>query len=283
MKRVLLALERSDDGSGAVAFARSLARDRMAEILLLRVEEWPLLSSFAVAPGWRSSDLEAVRSSLEAAGGVQARILRNESATSAAVVPQARRESASLIVLPYHTERTWMRLMSGAPVERILRESTIPVLAVPGGGSPPARRSRILFAYEDGEAAVWGLRHVIEFAQVYEAGVRLLRLRVPRAGDREAGDEPAAGRLMRVLEKREVPAEVLPDGRGTPLEDVASASRQGCGLVALMKSPKRTRRSFFALARAILQCVPLPVLLLGDGSPTSASHMETPASLRMRI
>jgi hypothetical protein len=88
---------------------------------------------------------------------------------------------------------------------------------------------------------------------------------------------------MSILEKREVPAEVLPDGTGPPLEDIASASRQGCGLVALMKSPKRTRRSFFALARAILQCVPLPVLLLGDGPRASASHMETPGPLRMRI
>src|SRR5689334_6656821 len=101
MKRVLLALERSDDKSSAVAFAGSLARDRHAEILLLRVEEWPLFGSFAVAPGWRSSDLDAVRSGLEAGDGVRARILRNDSATSAAVVPQARRESASLIVLPY--------------------------------------------------------------------------------------------------------------------------------------------------------------------------------------
>ena len=48
MKRVLLALERSDDGSEAVAFAGSLVRDRKAEILLLRMEEWPLFASFAV-------------------------------------------------------------------------------------------------------------------------------------------------------------------------------------------------------------------------------------------
>jgi nucleotide-binding universal stress UspA family protein len=280
MKRVLLALERSDDGSGAVACARSLAGDRKAEILLLRVEEWPLFSSFAVAPGWRSSDLEAVRSSLEAGEGVRARILRNESATSAAVVPQARRESASLIVLPYRTDRTWMRLVSGAPAERVLRESTIPVLAVPDGGSPPPRRSRILFAYEDGHAAVWGLRHVIEFAQAYEAGVALLRLRAP--GLRASGPDPAAESLMSILKKREVPAEVLPDGAGTPLEDVSKAAAQGFGLVVLMKSPRRFRRAVSALARAILQCVPLPLLLLGDGSP-AASALETPAPLRMRI
>lgn len=280
MKKVLLALERSDDGSGAVAFARSLARDRRAEILLLRVEEWPLFGSFAVAPNWRSSDLEAVRSSVEAGEGARARILRNESATSSAVLPQARRESASLIVVPYHTDRPWMRLMSGNPMERILRESTIPVLAVPDGGVPPPRRSRILFAYDDADAAVWGLRHVIEFAQGYEAGVALLRLRAP--GIRRGDLEPAAERLTSILKKREVSAEVLPDGTSSPLEDVSKASREGCGLVVLMKSPRRVGKSFSSLARAILHCVPLPLLVIGDGSQNSSTQ-ETPASLRMRI
>ena len=50
MKRMLLALERTDDGSGAVSFAQSLAQDRRAEILLLRVEEWPLFGSFGAFP-----------------------------------------------------------------------------------------------------------------------------------------------------------------------------------------------------------------------------------------
>src|SRR5262245_24291453 len=153
MKRLLLALERTDDRSDAVAFARSLARDRNAEILLLRVEEWPLFGSFASGwvTAWRTSDLEEVQSHLEAEQGVRVRILRNESATSAAVIPQARFGSASLIVLPHRNERTWMRLMSGDPTERVLRDSSIPVLAVPPQGSPPPRGSRILYAYEHGD------------------------------------------------------------------------------------------------------------------------------------
>lgn len=275
MKRMLLALERTDDGSGAVSFAQSLARDRRAEILLLRVEEWPLFGSFAGVPGWRSSDLDGVRSHLESGDGVRARILLRESATSAGVVSQARRGSASLIVVPYRTERTWMRLMSGDPAERVLRESTIPVLAVPPGGAPPARRSRILFAYEDGDAAVWGLRHVIEFAQSYEAGVALLQLRTIGARN------PASERLMSILKKRDVAAEVLRDGEGTPLDDVSRAARDGCGLVVLLRTAKRSK-AFAALARAVLHCIPLPLLLIGEGAP-AASSLESSAPLRMGI
>jgi hypothetical protein len=124
------------------------------------------------------------------------------------------------------------------------------------------------------------LRHVIEFAQEYEAGVALLRLRAPgiRLGDPEA----AAERLTSILKKREVPVEVLPDGAGTPLEEVSRAAGQRCGLVVLMKPPPRFRRSLSSLPRAILQGVPLPLLVIGDGSPTP-TFLETPAALRMRI
>jgi nucleotide-binding universal stress UspA family protein len=275
MKRVLLALERSDDGSGAVAFAQSLARDRRAELLLVRVEEWPLFGSFAGVPGWRASGLDVLRSRVEAADGVRARILLRESIPAATVVSQARRASASLIVVPHRAERTWIRLMSGDPVERILRESPFPVLAVPDGGTPPARRSRILFAYEDGDAAVWALRHVIEFAQAYEAGVALLQLRsVGKAA-------PAAERLMSILKKRDVPVEALRDGEGNPLDDISKAARDGCGLVVLLRSPNRVK-VFASLARAILHCVPLPLLLIGDGAPV-ASSLETTAPLRIGI
>jgi len=275
MKRVLLALERSDDASGAVAFAQSLSRDRRAELLLVRVEEWPLFGSFAGVPGWRASDLDTVRRRVEATEGVRARILLRESIPAATVVPQARRASASLIVVPHRAERTWIRMMSGDPVERVLRESPLPVLAVPDGGEPPARRSRILFAYEDGDAAVWGLRHVIEFAQAYEAGVALLQLRSPGKA------VPAAERLMSVLQKRDVPAEALRDGEGNPLDDISKAASQGCGLIVLLRSPKRVK-VFASLARAILHCVPLPLLLIGDGTP-AASSLETPAPLRIGI
>ena len=275
MKRVLLALERSDDGSEAVAFAQSLARERRAEILLMRVEEWPLFGSFSGVHGWRSSDLEGVRTRLQADEGVRARILLRDSATASAVVSQARRGSASLIVVPYRAERTWMRLMSADPAERVLRESTLPVLAVPGGARPPSRRARILFAYEDGDAAVWGLRHVIEFAQHFEAGVALLQLRTL------GRPKPAAERLLTILKKREVVAEALPDGKGAPLEDIANAARTGFGLVSLLRTPKRTK-AFAALSRSVLQCVPLPVLLLGDRVP-SAATLDASPPLRMGI
>jgi hypothetical protein len=182
---------------------------------------------------------------------------------------------ASLIVVPYRTERTWMRLMAADPAERVLRESTLPVLAVPGGAPPPSRRSRILFAYEDGDAAVWGLRHVIEFAQLFDAGVALLQLRTL------GRPKPAAERLLTVLKKREVPAEALPDGKGAPVEDIANATRAGFGLVSLLRTPKRAK-AFAALSRSVLQCVPLPVLLIGEGMP-SAATLDSLPPLRMGI
>jgi nucleotide-binding universal stress UspA family protein len=270
MRRLLLALERSDDDSGAVAFARSLARRGNVEILLLRVEEWPLFGSFSVgwAPAWRSGDLEAVQSSLEADEGVRARILSSVSTPSAAVVPRARLGSASLIVLPCRRDRSWIRLMSGDPADRILRESTLPVLAVPSSASSPPPGSRILFAYEDGDAAVSALRHVIEFAQRYEAVVALLRLRNPAAPSAKREAEPAAERLMSILRKRDVAAEVLPDSTDAPADLLSRRARNGCGLIVLSKTAER-RRALTSLSRALLQAAPIPLLLIGADASKS--------------
>lgn len=278
MKRILLVLERSDDASEAISWARSLARRRAAEVLLLRVEEWPLLRSFPMGwnVAWRSSELDDVRSRLESDGGARVRILSGESATSAAVVPQARLCCASLIVLPYRPERTWIRLMSGHPAERILREATVPVLAVPPTAPPAPGPSKILFAYEDGDAAVRGLRHVIEFAQRDDASVALLPIRTPGAVRK-----PATERLMSILCRREVAAEVLPEASLRPLDAVSRAVRNGCGLVALSK-PASRGKACSELARAVLHAVPAPLLLLGNGNP-DASVLEPPSALRVGI
>jgi hypothetical protein len=73
---------------------------------------------------------------------------------------------------------------------------------------------------------------------------------------------------------------VLPDGDGAPLEEVSNAARE-CGLVILLKSPKRVR-AFSVLARSILQCVPLPLLVIGAAS-APLSFLESAPTLRVGI
>jgi len=141
LRRILLPLERRDDEAGAVEFARTLARRRPVELLLLRVEELPLLGPFAVgfALASRACNLARLKARLDGDPGIRATVPLSDAVSAAAVAEQARRRAASLIVLPYHRESAWMRMMHGSSSDRILRESPVPVLAVPGPSRPVNR------------------------------------------------------------------------------------------------------------------------------------------------
>lgn len=284
MRRILLPLERSDDDTGAVALARSLAQRRSSEILLLRVEEWPLGGSFGFgwAPAWRAGELGALKSSLEDREGVPTKILSPEAAPSAAILEQARLHAASLILIPYRRERSLMRVVYGHAAERVLRESPIPVLAVPTDGSPSPRISRILYPYDVGESAVPGLRQVIDFAQLFEAGVYLQRVVTPAAPEvgylpsllfrgkeeRSCDDRNALSleeRLLWILRRREVPAEVLPPARDPSRDVLKEVARNRIDLVILAKTAD-SEKSCTSLARQVLQGAQIPVLVTREGS-----------------
>ena len=176
MKRVLLALEQSDDGSGAVAFASRWPGSESRNLLL----RWKSgrFSARSRGSGW-SSD-QTVRSSLKRAKAAGAS--SGESAI-VAVVPQARRESASLIVLPLPHRRPGCGWCRGGGRSASRRSGA----RGPRRRSPPAPVADPV-TYED-YAAVTGLRRH-EFAQAYGAGVALLRLRAP--GLRASRPDPAA-------------------------------------------------------------------------------------------
>jgi nucleotide-binding universal stress UspA family protein len=283
-RRILLPLERGDDDTGAVALARSLARRRNVELLLLRVEEWPLVGSFGFgwAPAWRAGGLQPLKSSLEEEERVPATILSPDALPSSSVLTQARHRAASLIVVPYRHDRALLRVLHTHAAERILRESPIPVLAVPAGVDRPPRITRILYAYESGAGAVPGLRHAIDFAQLFDAAVVLQRIRTapgPEEGflpsllfrgkeDRahdEQDERSLEGRLLWILRRREVSAEVLPPA-DDPVRDVLrSVDRNGIDLVHLAAS-RDTERMRLSLARHVLEDARVPVLVTREES-----------------
>jgi nucleotide-binding universal stress UspA family protein len=269
MRRVVLPLERCDDDAAAVAFAGVLSRRRRLEVLLLRIEEWPLIGPFGMswALAWRAGDLDAVKKRLEGEEGIRAEILLPDAARPTAVMELAQRRAASLILLPYRHDGALMRMMHGSAADRILRESPIPVLAVPGPARPI---SRILYLFADGEAAMPGLRHVIDFAQLFDARVSLLRLQSPSAA--RAEENPLEKRLLSMLERREVSARLLTG----PNDPVAAVSREGADLVILSKT-QETARVCAALARRLLLLGPVPVLLTSEGPVRSPlTGAETP-------
>jgi len=286
-RRILLPLELGDDDTAAVALARSLARPRNVELLLLRVEEWPLVGSFGFgwAPAWRAGGLQPLKTSLEEEERVPATILSPDALPSSSVLTQARHRAASLIVVPYRHDRALLRVLHTHAADRILRESPIPVLAVPAVVARPPQITRILYAYESGAGAVPGLRHAIDFAQLYDASVVLQRIRTAPAPDegflpsllfrakedraRDKQDERSLeGRLLWILRRREVPAEALPPADDAVRDVLASIDKNGIDLVHLA-APRDSERTRLSLARHVLEDAGVPVLVTREESAFS--------------
>jgi len=133
-----------------------------------------------------------------------------------------------------------------------------------------------------GESAVPGLRHVIDFAQLFEAGVYLQRIETPAAPEvgylpsllfrgkeeRTRDDRNARSleeRLLWILRRREVPAEVLPPAREPSRDVVNEVSRNRIDLVVLAKTAD-SEKSCTTLARHVLQAARVPVLVTREGS-----------------
>ena len=274
MRRILLALERGDDDGGAVALAALLARRRRLEILLLRVEEWPMFGPFGM--GWsnaiRACDLAAVKARLDAENDGRTRILSPESMTSNAAIEQARLRAVSLLLMTYRQERPLMRVMYGSPSDRILRDAPVPVLAIPGPARPV---SRIFYLFDGGTAGVPGLRHVIDFAQLFEAEVALMRVRLPAP---VAEDKPPVeDRMLSILRRRDVAFRLLP-GTDDPAPVV---SREGADLVILSKTHE-TGKPCTSLARRLLHQASVPLLLTSEG-PAPGPFVGADAPLRVGI
>jgi nucleotide-binding universal stress UspA family protein len=256
LRRILLPLERCDDDAGALEFARALARRRPLELMLLRVEELPMLGPFAMsfALASRACDLGGLKSRLDREG-IRTTVLMSDAVTSSAVPEQARRRAASLILLPYHRESAWARMMHGGAGDRILRESPVPVLAVP---APSRTVTRILYAYDESEASLSCLRHAIDFAQLFEAKIGLLHLpgssRPPHPG------VPVEERLLSILHRREVPVRVLPSSGDAAADAVAAVSHEGIDMMVLSGTPE-TEKACLSLARRVLQTASIPLLV----------------------
>ena len=161
-KRILVPMDGGTTAPQGMAEAAKLAKESHARLMLMHVvEEQPALmaaeTGVAVTPliddlrAAGKKTLERGARSLERAGVKPQTVLAESfgGSIAGAVVDQARRWRADLIVVGTHGRTGVNRALMGSEAELIARRSPVPVLLVPAGrrrGSsasyPPARRAR---------------------------------------------------------------------------------------------------------------------------------------------
>jgi nucleotide-binding universal stress UspA family protein len=294
LRRVLLPLDAEDDDTRAVAFTRTLVRRGLLDVLLLRVEEWPVLgpgSAYGWSPPARAGRLTSVSRSFGGPDPAGVRVLSRQAISSGAVLEKARRGDASLIVLPYRRESLWSRLLRGHGCQWILWDSAIPVLAVPEGeGLPAPEISRVLFVHRAGEAAVQASRIAIEIAQLFDASVGLLQFVPPPSPlpdvllrwlfGTPSGGPDRSGVLEGLFRKRGVDARTL-SGDGASPGAVGSWVRGNDVDLVIQCRPAGSDRAGESLTRHLLEDLRVPVLVLRDRPGGRRSPGVLPLRLRL--
>jgi len=146
-KRILVPVDGSAASAKGLAMAIRLAKDNRGRLLLLHVvEEYPILAApeagaaidrllnEMVLAGKRT--LRSIARRVDGAG-VRAQTQLVEQFTGRfadAVVREAKRWKADLIVMGTHGRRGVKRALLGSDAETVVRYSTLPVLLVPAAG-----------------------------------------------------------------------------------------------------------------------------------------------------
>lgn len=302
LRRILLPLSPGDDESRAVDFTRALAHRGAIEVFLLRVEEWPLFgtgSGYAWSPAARAGRLTTVRKAFGPSRAKGVRALAGESAASGAILEKARRGGISLIVIPYRSESLWNRVFRAPGAQRVLRESPIPVLAVPEESvRAPVSIRRILFVHPGGEAAAQASRVAIEIAQFFEGKVDLLRVaetpasrsgtwsswlrREPEPGTERApaSNSPGDEELASLFQRRGVPAR-LAQGLREGQDPVACFARSNPVDLAVLADPWPPARPGVSRIRFLLEDLRVPLLVSRETPRTEPR--ESPPSFQLRV
>lgn len=144
-RRFLVPLDGSPTAEHGLQEALSLAKPLDASLVLLHVvESYPMMIEMAttstwdaVANGLREQGqvlLErARRSALDAGVAAEAHLEENAAARVCdLIVEQAREHHCDMIVMGTHGRRGVQHALMGSDAERVVRQSKIPVLLVPG-------------------------------------------------------------------------------------------------------------------------------------------------------
>lgn len=186
---VLCAVDFSDASRRALRYGASFAAHVGAEFTVLFVND-PLLSTAAASVGYNQRKLdtqtrkelrrfvEAVVADIAPGPTVRYAIALGDPARE--IHKHARQLRATLIVMGTHGLRGPKKLFLGSTTERTLRDSRVPVLAIPHRGprQPPPGwpRAPVLAAIEFGAKARDDVRAAADVARLFEADLLLVHV-----------------------------------------------------------------------------------------------------------
>lgn len=249
-RHILAPVDFSELSALALQYADALSRCSGARITVLHA------SSFEAPPYFTQGQIEELRARLRAAQRQAERDLRDfvrkalgpeaalpevrvvEGRPTETILRTAAEIGADLIAMGTHGRSGWNRLMLGSVTERVLRESSIPVLTVRANAAPPPRPlviRHILCPVNDTAVARRALEHAAEMARCLDANLTLLHVDEGRKPDTIAdlcawvpSEQRARCRIREVVRRGEAAREII-----------AQAAEEGCDILVIGAQHRR--------------------------------------------
>ena len=155
-KRILVPVDGSAPSLIGLKHAIALAKEQRASVHVLNVVDDLVMAPVMMEPsaaGYMADAIDAMRAegrkvltkaaAAAKASGVKAKTVQLESrgqAVSDAILAEARRSRADIIVMGTHGRRGLNRLLLGSDAERVLRDAPVPVLLTRKNGTKRAAR-----------------------------------------------------------------------------------------------------------------------------------------------
>ncbi len=205
IQRILCPLDFSEISSLSLEYAQSFAKHYSAELLALHALEpmevaYPddeFVEAWSEARSRRTAEAKARLQALVEAHPSRAPSLEmmvREGRPSDAILAEAERHAADLIVMGTHGRRGMDRWLLGSVTEKVLRKARCPVLVVRKPAHPfisaqpaedPVRLERLLVCSDFSEPSLRALEHAISLAMEFDAELRILHVVEEIPGSKE--------------------------------------------------------------------------------------------------
>jgi nucleotide-binding universal stress UspA family protein len=150
-KKILVATDFSATSNAAVALATSLARQQGAQLLIVHVQESPLVYSGVEFDYRPEEPREEMLRQLQEVAPTDVSVPYEHRLIAGvpgpAIVAVAQKENADLIVIATHGRTGISRALMGSVAEEVVRKATCPVLTIkPTATAPSASRPAVACA-----------------------------------------------------------------------------------------------------------------------------------------
>ncbi len=205
IQRILCPLDFSEISPLSLEYAQSFAKHYSAELLVLHALEpmevaYPddeFVEAWSEARSRRTAEAKArLQAVVEAHPSrvLSLEMMVREGRPSDAILAEAERQAADLIVMGTHGRRGMDRWLLGSVTEKVLRKARCPVLVVRKPAHPfistqpaadPVRLERVLVCSDFSEPSLRALEYAISLAMEFDAELRILHVVEEIPGSKE--------------------------------------------------------------------------------------------------